>query len=235
MSLFEDGRPFLSALSTDDRRALLALGGPKTYRRGAVVLRENDATSFVVAIISGWAKVSVGTERGIRLILALRGAGEVVGDQAAIDHRPRSATVAALGDVHAVVVSGDKFRKYLADRPIATMLIMRQFSSRLRSSDGERRSLASERVIQRLAARLIEIAERTGRPDGDAIRVDLPLPQHELAAAVGTGREAVAKALKLLRSQGVVRTGPRRFEVLDLGLLRLLAEGRGAGEDSGLG
>ncbi|WP_262702756.1 MULTISPECIES: Crp/Fnr family transcriptional regulator [Streptomyces] len=231
MSLFEDGRPFLHALPAEDRRALLALGTPRAYAPGEVVVREHDRTTFVVAITSGWATVSVETERGVRLILALRGAGEVVGDQAAVDHGSRSATITALGRMEAVVVSGDRFRAYLAARPVATVLIMRQFSSRLRSSDGERRSLASEKVLQRLAARLVELAERTGHSGADGtITIDLQMPQHDIAAAVGSTREAVAKALRLLRGQGVVRTASRRFEVMDIGLLRLLAEGRARGE-----
>jgi CRP/FNR family transcriptional regulator, cyclic AMP receptor protein len=228
MSLFEDGRPFLHALPADDRRALLALGRPRTYQPSDVVLRENDPTSFVVVILSGWVAVAVETERGSRVILGLRGAGEIVGDQAAVDHRPRSATVTALGRLEARIIPGDRFRAFLAARPAATVLVMRQLSARLRSADGERRSLASERVLQRLAARLVELAERTGRAEGDggAIVVDLPLPQHDIAAAVGSTREAVAKALRLLRDQGVVHTGQRRFEVRDIGLLRLLAQGR---------
>lgn len=228
MSLIEDGRPFLAALPAAERRDLLGRGSPRTYRGGDVIMREEDRTSFVVAILSGWTTVSVGTERGVRLILALRGAGEVVGDQAAIDDRPRSATITALGPVQGVVVTGDRFRAYLAARPSAMMLITRQFSARLRSSDGERRSLASERVLQRLAARLVELAEHTGRSGPEGIAVDLPLPQSDIAAAVGSTREAVAKALRLLRDQQVVSTGARRFVVRDLALLKLLASGRGS-------
>ena len=50
--------------------------------------------------------------------------------------------------------------------------------------------------------------------------------QHELAASVGSTREAVAKALRLLRDQGLVRTGPGTLAVADLDPLRLLAAGQ---------
>ncbi|WP_344324091.1 Crp/Fnr family transcriptional regulator [Streptomyces macrosporus] len=233
MSIFEDERPFLDALPPHERKALTALGRPKSYAPGDVLLLESDTTSFVVAILSGWAMVSVETERGVRLILALRGAGEIVGDQAAIDHRPRSATITALGRMNVVVIPADRFRAYVMARPAAGVLLMRQLSSRLRSSDDERRSLASEKVLQRLAARLVELAERTGRAVDDGIAVDLPLPQHDIAAAVGATREAVAKALRFLRDQGAVRTASRRFVVVDLGLLRLLAESGTTGERAG--
>ncbi len=226
MSLFERNRSFLDALTPQDRAALHALGTRRVYRPGELMMRERDTTTFVLALRSGWSVVSVDTDRGARLILALRGAGEVVGDMAAFDQGPRSASVTALSRVEATAVSGERFRSFLAARPHATSLIMRQLSARLRSSDVERRSLASSSVLQRLAARLVELTERVGRTGNEGTSVELPLPQHDLAAAIGATREAVAKALRLLREQDVVRTGNRQLVVTDIHLLRLLAEGR---------
>jgi CRP/FNR family cyclic AMP-dependent transcriptional regulator len=226
MSLFGQGQTFLAALPVQDRKALLAMGTPHAYATGETVLWEGETTTHVVLILSGWSTVSVETERGTRLILALRGKGEVIGDLAAVDQRPRSATVTALGRLETVLVSGQQFRSFIASRPAATSLIMRQLSSRLRSADVERRSLASATVLQRLAARLLELVERTGRNTDEGIAVNLPLPQHDLAAAVGATREAVAKALRLLREEQVVRTGNRQLTVVDVALLRLLAAGQ---------
>lgn len=235
MSLFGQGRSFLDSLPPQDRTALLSLGTPREYAPGEVLLREGETSTFVLVILSGWSLALAGTENGARLILALRGAGEVVGDLAAMDRRPRSATVTALGPVRGVVISGQRFRGFLAARPHATALIMRQLASRLRSADAERRSLASGTVLQRLAARLLELLERTGRDVPEGVALDPPLPQHELAAAVGATREAVAKALRLLREEGVVVTGSRRLVVTDMELLRLLARGGTQGARGGAG
>ncbi|MDB1088684.1 Crp/Fnr family transcriptional regulator [Streptomyces sp. ACA25] len=228
MSLFGQDLPFLDALAPQDLRDLLAAGTTRRYRPGETMLRERDSTTFVLALRSGWSVVSVDTERGARLILALRGPGEVVGDLAAVDQGPRSASVTALSTVDAVVLPGERFRRFLAARPAATALIMRQLTSRLRSADGERRALASETVLQRLAARLVELVERAGRPTAQGTVVDLPLPQHDLASAIGATREAVAKALRPLREQGLVETGNRRLVITDAEPLRLLAAGRAA-------
>ncbi|WP_406863642.1 Crp/Fnr family transcriptional regulator [Streptomyces sp. HUAS MG47] len=219
MSLFDQDRPFLDALPPVDRTALLAEGRPRHYEPGEVLIRERDTTAHVLALLSGWSVVSVETERGARLILALRGAG----DLAAVDQRPRSATVTALGRVEAVAVPGDRFRRFLGARPHATALVLRQLSTRLRSADVERRALASETVLQRLAARLVELAQRAGRRGESGTVLELPLPQHDLASAIGATREAVAKALRLLREQNVVRTANRRVIVTDMPLLLLLA------------
>lgn len=226
MSLFGDGRSFLEALPSQDRSELLALGAKRTYRPGEVMIRERDTGTFVLILRSGWSVVSVETERGARLILALRGAGELIGDLAAFDQGPRSATVTALGEVEATLLAGQRFRSFLATRPLATGLIMRQLSTRLRNADVERRALASESVLRRLAVRLVELAERTGRAGGNGTVVELPLPQHDLAAAIGATREAVAKALRVLRDQDVVRTAHRQVTVIDPQVLLLLAAGQ---------
>jgi CRP/FNR family transcriptional regulator, cyclic AMP receptor protein len=188
-------------------------------------MQEQDLSTFVVLIMDGWSTASVETDRGTRLILALHGPGEMAGDIAALDQGPRSATLTAISLLRGRVIPGDRFRAFLAGRPFVSSLVMRQLATRLRNSDAERRSLVTESVLQRTAARLVELAERAGRMTERGVTIDLPLPQHDLAASVGSTREAVAKALRLLREQNMVMTAPRRFVVPRLDVLRLLADG----------
>jgi CRP/FNR family cyclic AMP-dependent transcriptional regulator len=242
MGLLGDDRPFAHALTPPEYEGLMALGRQRHFAAEARLLTEGERTRHILLVQSGWATVSVTTDRGsTRLILGLRGPGELLGELAALDSRPRSATVSALGPMDATLVSGDHFRNFLARNPRIGALVMHQLAARLRSADHERFALASLTVLQRLAERLIELATVDERgpygPPGQAAPVrtgrlppaGLPvihLPQDELAATVGATREAVAKALRLLRDQKVVRTGNRRVEILDPELLRLLAAGR---------
>jgi CRP-like cAMP-binding protein len=102
---------------------------------------------------------------------------------------------------------------------------------RLRSADQERSALASLTVLQRLAGRLTELSGSGGAPRGPYARTApssssvVQLAQDELAASIGATREAVAKSLRLLRTQRIVRTGNRVVEILDPHLLALLADG----------
>lgn len=232
MGLFGERHTFMEGLGPVDREALSGLGTRHDYPPHESVLAEGDRTTFAVVLLRGWCTVWTPTERGSRLILALRRAGEIVGDMAALDGRPRSASVSALGPVTGLVVAGERFRWFLASRPHANALMMSQLTERLRSADHERRALASMTVLQRLAQRLVELADRTGRVENEVVTIRLPLAQHELAASVGSTREAVAKALRLLREQGLVRTGPGTLAVADLAPLRLLATGHQHGTDT---
>jgi hypothetical protein len=79
---------------------------------------------------------------------------------------------------------------------------------------------ATHDVMGRVAHRLVELAERFGTEGDGGIEIELPLSQEELAGWTGASREAVSKALQLLRSLRVVETGRRHVTVLDLEALR---------------
>ncbi|MFK0020409.1 Crp/Fnr family transcriptional regulator [Streptomyces sp. NPDC090798] len=233
MGLLGNELAFARALTAQERESVMALGSRKHYAADAHLLTEGDRSSHVLIIIQGWVTVSVATDRGAtRLILGLRGPGELLGEMAALDPHPRSATVRALGPTETQVISGDAFRRFLALHPRVSGLVIRQLTFRLRSADQERSALASLTVLQRLASRLTELsrAEPSGPynpavPGATRTGTVVQLAQDELAATIGATREAVAKALKLLRTQHVVRTGNRIVEILDPELLTLLADG----------
>jgi CRP-like cAMP-binding protein len=217
---------FLDSLGSADRGAFLSLGSARSYAHGEAVFVEGDRGEFVVAITDGWASVSSCSRFGQRVVLALRGSGDLVGDLSVLDRNPRSATVTSLGPMEAVVVPGESFRAFLGARPRVTELLFSHLGSRLRAADDERMSLATETVIQRLAAYLGELTEHAGVPTGGGVAIELQLPQHELAAAVGATREAVAKALRVLREKALVETGPGSLIVLDGRSLREISTGR---------
>ncbi|MGW1207144.1 Crp/Fnr family transcriptional regulator [Streptomyces cyaneofuscatus] len=233
MGLLGDELAFGRALTAPEYESVMALGHRKEYPADAPLLTEGDRTGHVVIMLRGWVTVSCATDRGAtRLILGLRGPGELLGEMAALDNHPRSATVRALGPTEAAVIGGDAFRRFLATHPRVSGLVIRQLTFRLRSADQERSALASLTVLQRLASRLTELSrvEASGpytpsAPGPAHTGTVVHLAQDELAATVGATREAVAKALRLLRTQKVVRTGTRMVEILDPALLALLAEG----------
>ncbi|WP_105971693.1 Crp/Fnr family transcriptional regulator [Streptomyces geranii] len=238
MGLLGNELAFAQSLTAQEREGVLALGNPKHFGAGTHLLTEGDRSSHVLILLKGWVTVSVATDRGAtRLILGLRGPGELLGEMAALDPHPRSATVRALGPTDAQVIPGDAFRRFLAEHPRVSGLVIRQLTFRLRSADQERSALASLTVLQRLAGRLAELSGSGGAPprspyapSGSSV---VQLAQDELAASIGATREAVAKSLRLLRTQHIVRTGNRVVEILDPELLALLADGHADGHGDG--
>src|SRR6266508_1043164 len=75
---------FLARLSPEDRKALLELGATRRYPPRTVLLREGDDTSHIAIIRSGLVKVTAATEGGREVLLAMRTAGDAIGELAAL-------------------------------------------------------------------------------------------------------------------------------------------------------
>ncbi len=205
----------------DDVTALVAHRVPRTFVPGHPLFVEGEPGASVVLVRDGIVKVVRHTAAGRPVLLALRARGELLGEQSALDGGPRSATAVALTRTLAVTVPAAEFVAYLHARPALAVAIAAELSHRLRDADGKRAEQGSVDVSARLAARLVELAERFGRPLGQGeVDVDLPLSQEELAGWVGASREAVAGDLRRMREKGLVATARRRIVVHDLEALR---------------
>jgi CRP/FNR family transcriptional regulator, cyclic AMP receptor protein len=213
---------FLAELEADDRADLEQLGTIRRYRRGDVLFHQGDDAGAVVVLRDGHVKATMLND-GREVILAFPGPGELLGELSAVDGQPRSATVRAVDEVEALVIPGNAFRAFLEHRPRIALVLLRGVAERLRAADRQRVDYAVNDVVVRVAGRLVELCDRFGAQDGAVIEIGLAITQDELASWAGASREAVAKAMGLLRTLGWVQTQRRRILVLDLPALRRYA------------
>lgn len=211
---------FADALESGDLDELMAAGRRRRYGANVTLFHEGDDAGPVMVLLSGRVKAVALDAGGHEAIVAVRGPGDLLGELSAIDGAPRSVTVTTLEPVEALVLAGSAFTAFLERRPRVALVILRMVAGRLRYADARHADLASHDVVGRVASRLVELSERYGVETAGRIEVELPLSQEEIASWVGASREAVSKALHVLRSLGIVETGRRRIAVLDIEALR---------------
>jgi CRP-like cAMP-binding protein len=165
-------------------------------------------------------KIASATDDGRERVLAFRGPGEVVGELSAIDGKPRSASVIAVDPVDALVVPAAQFKVFLERSPKAALYLLQKFVARLREADRKRVEFGATDTIGRVAARLVELCERYGKRTPEGVRIDLPITQEELASWVGSSREGVNKALKMLEGLSWIDVERRSITVIDGDALR---------------
>jgi CRP/FNR family cyclic AMP-dependent transcriptional regulator len=212
-----------TALSDAEWAAMRRRGRMRSYPPGGVLFREGDSSRDVYAIAGGHVKVLLLTPSGRELLLSAKSAGELVGELAAIDGRPRSASAVALDAVDALVVSPDAFSEVLDEHPRLARRLLRVLATHVRDADWRAADRESGDMTRRVARRVVLLAESFGEHSGGGVRIALRLTQEDLAAWVGATREATSRALARLRAAGVVTTGRMRLQVLDLDRLRELA------------
>jgi len=217
-------REFWDQLTPDEAVALERVGRRRDYRRGSVLMREADRSDWVLVLRTGRVKASVDTASGTEVVLAVRGPGALVGEFSALDREPRSAPVTALEPVSALVIPVADFEAFLQAHGRVAFLLIRTVIGRIRDADRKRIEFGAHDTIGRVAARLVEMAERFGQPTADGLKIALPFSQDELAGWIGASREAVSKALGVLRAAGTIRTSRMSVVVRDLPDLRRRSE-----------
>jgi CRP/FNR family transcriptional regulator, cyclic AMP receptor protein len=216
-----DRHEFLALLSLAEIDELRRRGRRRHWPRGASLFSEGARSDVVIILLTGRVKVYSLTELGGEVVLAVRGPGALLGDLAAIDGRPRSASVSALEPVDALVLTAPAFTDYLESNARVTLVLLRMLTGRLRDADRKRVEFGAHDTAGRVARRLVELAERFGEPAGrGGVRITVPFTQDELASWVGSSREAVTKSLSRLRARGYIQTQRRTITVLDLEALR---------------
>ncbi len=198
-----------------------AAASPRTVAAGEVLCHEGDRGGRAYLVEDGLVALTMSSVGGRQVLLELRGAGELVGELSAVDGTARSATVRVVeaGSVR-VFPGGVLLQLARQDGDVAAALLV-TLAAKIRESAVRRLELGTTEALARVARRLVELwALRGGTPD-----VASPVSQQELADWAGVSRDAVVRSLSLLRHDGVVATGRRRFTVLDPARLQALADG----------
>jgi CRP-like cAMP-binding protein len=181
------------------------------------MILEGDASNSLYLLLEGRVKASSFGLDGKEVLLSVHGPGEGIGMVGAIDGETRSATVTCLDSCLVSVVDRDAMRAFVEERPQTAFAFLRALCWLFRYTNQRQIDLNARAVLGRTAAQLADMATRFGAPGDDgAIRIDMPVTHEQLAAAVGTSREAVGKALQQLQKLGLVAHRRRELTVLDL-------------------
>jgi CRP-like cAMP-binding protein len=117
----------------------------KRYTKGTYIFREGDTGSDMFYILSG--RVRVEQEAGhTKNKLAELGPGGYFGEMAPLIDIPRTASVIALEDSNIAVVDRETFCHLLIESRGVSLLLLREFSHRLKRSNGVVEELTKSRL-----------------------------------------------------------------------------------------
>ena len=223
----------METLPPEELRELASRGRTQSFPRGARLLQEGEPGDRVLVLLSGRAKVSCVGPDGQDVVLDFRGPGDLVGDLSAFDGGPRSSSVEALEPVEALAVAAADLLALIERRPGLGLALLRMLTGRFRDAELRRIEFAAADSVGRVAARIVELAERYGEHADAGVVISLPVSQEELAGWAATSRASLGSALRTLRELHWIETERRRITVRDLDALRARARGQNWMEPAG--
>lgn len=217
-------QPHAEVLGTELWLQLQVLAPSRVRPARSVLLRQGDPATHVILLASGSALITLAGEQGERTLLAVRGAGELLGELAVLDAQTRTASVIAAEVCHIHIIPAADFLNFV-DKHDLTAALLRHAISRVREADAVRLELATASVPARLASALGRLADAASVTDPDSYFI-VRLTQAELSQMIGASRNAVGTAIKPWRKYGWLDTASGGgLLIRDIGAIRAHARG----------
>lgn len=191
----------------------------RRFRKGTILFHKDQPGDTLYVVESGHVRIFLPTTGGEELTVEVAGPGDVFGELALLDGRPRSASAETLEDTTVQVLSREEFQRYLAARPRFAASLIELLSTRLRQITEYAESLAFLDIHGRVARALLQLADRYG-VDNNGLEIDFDMTQAELASMVGATRERVNRALASFRAQGLIELRGKKIALLDTARLK---------------
>ena len=207
--------PLFSGLEDDDLQSLISATTRRKFPKDGVVFFEHDLGDALFMIVSGRVKVTILSDDGREIILAVLSDDEFFGEMSLLDNEPRSATAIAMQDTEMVVLHQRDFLSIVEKRPRVAINLLAVLSSRLRKANQQIGNLALHDVYGRVARILLEMASETGKRREDG-RVAFRRPTHqEIANMIGATRETVSRMISDLHRQGFIEISGKDVIIQD--------------------
>ena len=217
--LLQQGRWF-AAVSPEFREALLHAAKIRHLAGGERLFARGDAADGVYCVIEGALRISGLAASGKEALLMFLEPPNWFGEIALFDGGLRTHDAWAVDACSLLQIPQTALTKILQHHPDYWRELGLLLAEKLRLAFVALESLALMPAPQRLAQRLLMIAEGYGTSQGRAL---IRLPQDQLAAMVSLSRQTTNQILRDLAAQGVVRLQRGGIEIVDLAALRACA------------
>jgi CRP/FNR family transcriptional regulator, cyclic AMP receptor protein len=193
-----------TAMRPEEQDRLLAMATERSVRRGQLIFLKGDPGSSMMAVLKGSVRISTGSPDGKEITLNTIRTGEVFGEIALLDGRPRSADATAIEDCDLLVIERRTFLPFLLANQDLLLRMLAVLCQRLRQTSAALGDLVMLDLPGRLARLLMRLAEDHGSQTPAGIRIEFKLSQRDIGTRVASSRESVNKQLQAWRDAGLV-------------------------------
>lgn len=196
----------------------------KQFVKGQYVISESQANSEVYFLVSGTVHACAFARNGKQVQFEQLIPGMMFGELAALDQKERSSDCIAMTPVTLAVISSEDFHFLIDEYKSVRTFVIQRLAYMVRLHMRKLYELTTFPVSQRVRFELLRIAsvsESSEITDEKNASIQLvSVPTHaEIAARIGTHREAVTRELKSLEAAGTIAWRPGEYIIHDVSQL----------------
>jgi CRP-like cAMP-binding protein len=199
-------KPLADERHRDLRRRIVEVSSVRAFDAGSPVLFEDDPGDFLLVLLKGRAKVVLEPEPGKEeLILAIVMPHAVLGELAALDAAPRSASVMTLENSEFLRVPSRAFLEAVRAAPDLAIELIHHLSKIVRDTNERLRIVSMYEADGQTVRSLFLFSQHREERAAEIILSGCPRIL-EIAQMLGCRRETVSHAMAELEAAGYLKT-----------------------------
>ncbi len=220
--------PIFADLAERDLASLAEDMRSKEYAKDETIFRQGDESREVYFVRKGKVRIYKISPSGNETTIAIFTTNDVIGELAAIDQEPRSASAKAMTAVSLLAMSQERFLYTLQTLPRFGMGMARLLAHKLRWTAAFAESIAQFDAAGRLLHIILQHNDQYGEvlEAGKRYQVNIGLNQSDLASMVGARREWINRILSEWRRRGLLEFDNGVITILDLPRVRAERDSR---------
>jgi CRP-like cAMP-binding protein len=216
LALLRD-HPIFGAIDRAQLERLVSFARKRKVAAGTTIFVKGDPGTALYAVCTGTVKVSITASDGREAMLSLLHPGEIFGEMALLDGRPRAADVVATTDCELMMIERRDFLAFVHKEPSLALKFVEMLCDRLRRANEHFEEVIFQNLPVRLARTLLQLA---AQGTAGTNRQTLKITQREISQMLGTTRESINKQLRIwaaakmiaLERGGIVVLSPEGLE-----------------------
>lgn len=198
----------------DMQQIFESLGTVRNFAKGEIIYRQGDLATTFCYLKKGKVSVFMTSIDGMEKTLNTASKGELLGEGAFFDKKPRVSSARAVTNCEVVMIDEQTLTSLFAKHPRLAFELLEILSNRIRLLSAQLDSMTFLQADARIARLLLQ-SEKDGR---------VALTHEEIALAVGVSRVTVSKTLGKFSANGYISTAYRKIIIKNREQLEEMSE-----------
>lgn len=215
--------PLLSGLKIDDRAALDENRIVTTYKKGAIIFRENTFPGGLFCLNSGKVMITVSDSEGNSIVTNLIKEVNFIGIAEYLSNQPYQSTCIALTDINLCMIKPTAVEEMIANNPSFSRRLLTTIARDYHQSSKRLLEITKKNMNARLAGTILELIDTFGTDKEN--NIDVYLKRSEIAQICNMNETNVIRHLSALDTLGAIKLNGKKIEILNKEILEKERQG----------
>ena len=181
------------------------IGSVRQFKKGEIIYHQGDLAQNFCYLKKGKVKVFMTSVDGMEKTLNTASSGEIFGEGAFFDKKPRVSSAIALSEAQVIMIDEPMLTELFSQNPKLAFTLLEILANIIRLLSFQLDSMTFLQADARIARILLE-------NESDGV---ISLTHEEIADVVGVSRVTVSKILGKLTKKGILSTEYRKIIIKD--------------------